>query len=158
MPKPKRNSIKTVGEQLKVAQKAGKVILPPDGFEMSDQDTRFFNSIVNELGISEWTPHMTEMAAMLARAMTDMEENQRLLRSEGAVVYTDKGWPQPNPRQQVVKMNSTFITSMRRSLSLHARAIIGEPRDVSKRRGNIKEIEAGLEGDDDLINGPPLVN
>jgi hypothetical protein len=51
-------------------------------------------------------------------------------------------------------MHAGTILSMRRSLSLHARAQGGETRDIGKRRGQTKEIESGNPLNDDLIARP----
>src|SRR3546814_4303788 len=83
---------------------------------------------------SEWTDHQLEMAAMLARAMADLEREQYELRAEGSVMTSERGTPVVNPRKTVVQMHAGTILSMRRSLSLHARAQQGEARDAGKRR------------------------
>ncbi|RIV13382.1 terminase small subunit, partial [Klebsiella pneumoniae] len=92
-----------------------------------------------------------EIAAMLARTMADLVREQDLLRSEGAVAYSEKGTPLANPRKSIVQMHASSILSFRRSLALHARAIQGEARDSAKRRDPAKEIEAGASPDDDLL-------
>src|SRR3546814_9555026 len=74
------------------------------------------------------------MAAMLARAMADLEREQYELRAEGSVMTSERGTPVVNPRKTVVQMHVGTILSMRRSLSLHARAQQGEARDAGKRR------------------------
>jgi len=53
-----------------------------------------------------------------------------------------------------VRMLDTSIMATRRSLSLHARAREGEGRDVAKRRGMAKGIEADNPLDDELIARP----
>lgn len=114
----------------------------------------FFASVLAEFARSEWTAHQLELAAMLARTMADLEQDQRLMRTEGPIMATDKGTPVVNPRKTVIQMNASMILSYRRSLSLHARAQGGEARDVAKRRGGAMDIEAGLGGDDDLLARP----
>src|SRR3546814_8686395 len=81
------------------------------------------------------------MAAMLARAMADLEREQYELRAEGSVMTSERGTPVVNPRKTVVQMHAGTILSMRRSLSLHARAQQGEARDAGKRRAAAKEME-----------------
>ena len=50
-------------------------------------------SIVAEAGVSEWTAHTVELAALLARTMASLEEEQRLLRAEGSVTKSSSGSP-----------------------------------------------------------------
>jgi hypothetical protein len=95
-----------------------------------------------------------ELAAMLARTMSDLESEQRALRLEGSVMRSERGTPVVNPRKSVVQMYAGSILSFRRSLSLHARAQDGESRDVAKRRGNAQDIEAAVILDDDLLARP----
>src|SRR3546814_18515837 len=80
------------------------------------------------------------MAAMLARAMADLEREQYELRAEGSVMTSERGTPVVNPRKTVVQMHAGTILSMRRRLSLHARAQQGEARDAGKRRAAAKEM------------------
>ena len=56
------------------------------------------------------------------------------------------------PRKAVVQATQSGILAMRRSLSLHARAQGGEARDVAKRRGIAKGVEADNPLDDPLLN------
>ncbi len=74
-----------------------------------------------------------------------------MLRTEGAVSYSEKGTPVANPRKAIVQMHASSILSFRRSLALHARAVQGEARDAAKRREAAKDIEAGATSDDELL-------
>src|SRR3546814_1326887 len=100
--------------------------------------------------------HQLEMAAMLARAMADLEREQYELRAEGSVMTSERGTPVVNPRKTVVQMHAGTILSMRRSLSLHARAQQGEARDAGKRRAAAKEMEDQSPFGDDLIARPSI--
>lgn len=134
-------------------QGAGRAIQPPSNVPLDARDMPFFASVIDEFARSEWTAHQLEIAAMLARTMSDMEQEQRALRVEGSVLATERGTPVVNPRKTVVQMHASTILSYRRSLQLHARAQGGEARDVAKRRG----IAKGVEGDapeDDLLARP----
>ena len=136
-----------------MAKSASIQIDPPSNVPLEDQDLPFFASVLSEFARSEWTAHQLELAAMLARTMSDLESEQRLMRSEGSICKTDKGTPVINPRKTAVQMHYSNIHSARRSLSLHARAQGGEARDVAKRRDQTKEIE-GDTGGDDLLARP----
>jgi hypothetical protein len=134
--------------------KAAQPIVPPSNVPLEPGDLGFFASVIAEFARSEWTAHQLEIAAMLARTMADLEREQRELRGEGSVMVTEKGTPVVNPRKAVVQMHAASILSFRRSLALHARAQSGEARDVGKRRGQAKAIEAASPLGDDLIARP----
>jgi len=137
-----------------LARAAQMEIHPPSNVPLDDRDMPFFASVLAEFARTEWTAHQLELAAMLARTMADLEQDQRLMRAEGPVMATEKGTPVVNPRKAVIQMNASIILSYRRSLSLHARAQHGEARDVAKRRESVREIEAGMDSGDDLLARP----
>src|SRR3546814_9369904 len=67
---------------VKVMQGATREIAPPAHVRMSEEDWPFWHSVIAEFARSEWTDHQLEMAAMLARAMADLEREQYELRAE----------------------------------------------------------------------------
>lgn len=134
--------------------RAAKSITPPSNVPLDERDMPFFASVIAEFARSDWSAHQLELAAMLARTMSDLEQEQRDLRTEGAVVHTEKGTPVVNPRKAVVQMHAGTILSFRRSLALHARAQGGDARDIAKRRGMAKGVEADNPLDDDLLAKP----
>lgn len=150
----RRARIDSVGEQVRTMVAGARPIDPPSNVPLEDGDLPFFASVIAEFARSEWTAHQLELAALLARTMADIEREQRMLRAEGSVVVTEKGTPVVNPRKSVVQMHSSAILSMRRSLSLHARAQGGESRDIGRRRGLAKQVEAGSPMDDELLARP----
>jgi hypothetical protein len=152
--KAKRQRIDSTTAAVGVMGAATRVIHPPSNVPLDPGDMGFFASVLAEFARSEWTAHQLELAAMLARTMADLEREQRELRVEGSVVATEKGTPVVNPRKAVVQMHASSILSFRRSLSLHARAQGGEARDVGKRRGMAREIEADNLLDDELLARP----
>ena len=147
----RRQRIDSASAAVKVMRGALRELQPPSHVRMGDEDWPFWHSVIAEFARSEWTEHQLELAAMLARTMADMEREQFELRQEGSVMVTEKGTPVVNPRKSVVQMFAGTILSMRRSLSLHARAQGGEARDVGKRRGQSKDIEAGNPLEDDML-------
>jgi hypothetical protein len=149
----KTAAVETMGRALQPVE-------PPSNVPLDDCDLPFFASVIAEFARSEWTAHQLELAALLARTMSDMARNQMELREEGEVVVTERGTPVVNPRKSVVQMHAGTILSIRRSLSLHARAKGGEQRDVGKRRLIVKEIESDnpLEEDDDGLLARPVFN
>ncbi|MBB5041942.1 terminase small subunit [Shinella fusca] len=145
----KRGRVDSVTEAVRIA--SADDIQMPANVPLSDGDIPFFRNVIAEYARAEWSAHQLEIAAMLARTMADLVREQDLLRTEGAVAYSEKGSPLANPRKAVVQMHASSILSFRRSLSLHARAQGGEARDVAKRREAAKEIEGAAASDDDLL-------
>ncbi|MBX5279120.1 terminase small subunit [Rhizobium sp. NLR10a] len=146
--------IDSAAEAVRVMAKATADILPPDNVPLDDEDLPFFRNVISEYARSDWSAHQLELAAMLARTMADLTREQKLLRDEGGVAYSEKGTPVANPRKSIVQMHASSILSFRRSLSLHARAQAGEARDVAKRRAAAKAIEGDNPLEDDLLARP----
>lgn len=140
--------------QVRVMVAASKPIHPPQTVPLDKCDLPFFANVIDEFARSEWTAHQLEIAAMLARTMADMCREQVALRAEGSVMATERGTPVVNPRKTVVQMHASTIMSMRRTLSLNARAQGGEARDIGKRRGMAKAAEADSPLDDGLLARP----
>lgn len=138
-----------------VMQKAQSQIMPPSTVPLDDCDLPFFANVLEEFARSEWTAHQLELAAMMARTMSDLNTEQQKLREEGSVLRTPGGTPVVNPRKTVIQMHASTILSYRRSLGLHARAQSGEARDIGKRRESTKAIEAGGAADDDELLARP---
>ena len=147
----KRAPITSISAQVAAVIKAAKPIIVPAHVTLSERDMPFWQSVIAEFARSEWTDHSLELAAMLARTMSDLEEEQRLFRQEGSVAYSEKGTPVINPRKMAIQMHAGTILSFRRSLSLHARASGGDPDKIAARRGLAKDTEAGAAVSDDLL-------
>lgn len=126
---------------------------PPASVKLLVRDIPFWDSIVSELSNSEWTPHQTEAAALLARAMGAYEVEQGRLTKEGGVITQKNGNRVANPRRSIVAMYAQTILSLRRSLCLHVRGKEGEARDAIRRRVAEKELvqRAAAPLSDDLI-------
>ena len=147
-------------EMVRFAQGAERQIAPPSHVPMQDIDWPFWESVVSEFARAEWTEHQLELAAMLARTMADLEENQRLLRLEGAVIERETYDKDGAVRRVVMVENSrsrsvhTFmgqVLALRRSLALHARAKSGTNHDAGKQRAAGKKIERQVSGELDLL-------
>lgn len=147
----KKNRVDSVAEAVRIASAASEEIQFPENVPLDDGDVPFFKNVIAEYARAEWSAHQLEIAAMLARTMADLVREQDLLRTEGAVSYSEKGTPVANPRKAIVQMHASSILSFRRSLALHARAIQGEARDAARRREAAKDIEAGATSDDELL-------
>ena len=139
---------------VKIMAGAMQEIAPPSHIMLSDNDWPYWHSVVAEFPKIEWTEHQLEIAAQLAKAMADLEAERNVLRDEGYVIVLETGKPTANPRHGVTRDLTNSIMSLRRNLSLHARAQGGDARDIAKRRGIAKGIEADNPFDDDLIPTP----
>ena len=142
------------------AQQHTEIIKPGDNtlqFDPVDQENCYWNlgfaNVIEEFARSDWTAHQLEIAAMLARTMNDINREQQELRIEGYISVRQNGTTVENPRQRVVKSLTGDLLSLRRSLSLHARAR-GEARDIAKRSTIAKEIESDNPLEDDLLARP----
>lgn len=124
-------------------------IVPPEHVALDACDMPFWQSVVDEFPKSEWTVHQLEVAAQLAKTMSDLESERAALRIEGYVIDG-----KANPRHGVARDLTNSIMSLRRNLSLHARVKQGEAVVVAERRNSTKEIEAGASTTDDLIPRP----
>jgi hypothetical protein len=143
----------SVAAQVEVARRSRQSISPPSNVPLDAASLTFFSSVLSEFARSEWTAHQLELAAMLAREMSGMERNQRLLAEEGEVMATERGTPVVNPRKAVVQMHASSILAMRRSLSLNARAQGAKPSEVASRRQAARGVEAAIAEDGDgLLN------
>lgn len=137
----KRSPITSPSEAVRIVQASTQELSPPSHVPMQEMDWPFWHNVVAEFARAEWTEHQLELAAMLARTMANLEEQQRLLRNEGFTSESLRGTPVINPRATVVKSLTGDILSMRRSLALHARAQSGDSRTDAKRREEGKSIE-----------------
>ena len=150
----KRTKITAVSEIAKTLNAAGKKILPPNNFDLEADDIISFDKIIAEFAKVEWTDHTLEMAAALARSITDLRYAQRQLREEGPTIVGAKGGLVINPVINAMKSQAGIVFAMRRSLALQAREKSGETHNLAKRRSIEKGIEARIEDDDDLIASP----
>ena len=140
--------------QIEAARKALGEIQAPATVPLEDDDLPFFKAVIEEFARSEWTDHQLEIAAMMARTMRDLEENQRELRAEGYItVRPSNGTTVENPRARVVKSLTGDLLSLRRSLGVHARAK-AEPREAGRNTKILKGYEANNPLEDDLLARP----
>lgn len=138
----KRARIDSAAEAVRVMAKAGREISPPSHVPMDEMDWPFWHNVVGEFARAEWTEHQLEVAAMLARTMANLEQEQRSLRAEGFIAVRENGTSVENPRARAVKSLTGDILSLRRSLALHARAKSGDSRSDADRREKAKALEA----------------
>lgn len=147
----RRTRIDSPDEAVRIAQ--GRPIAPPSHVPLDDMDWPYWESVIAEFARAEWTEHQLELAAMLARTMANLEQEQRTLRSEGFTALSVKGTPVVNPRATACKGLAGDILAMRRSLALHARARnSGDNRSAATRRDGAKAQQ--VEHDDELFASP----
>lgn len=134
-------------------QGALRELAPPSHIMLGDGDWPYWHSVTAEFPKIEWTDHQLEIAAQLSKAMADLETERNALRVEGYVIAIgDK--PVTNPRHGVARDLTNSVMSLRRNLSLHARAQGGEAERIAKRRGIASSVEADNPLDDPLIARP----
>lgn len=151
----KRQRVDSVTAAARIVGAVTKEILPPAHVSLDAADMPFWSSVVAEFPKVEWTAHQLEVAAQLAKAMADLERERNAARLEGYVVQVGDKMV-VNPRHGVTRDLTNSVMSLRRNLSLHARAQGGEARDVGKRNAAALAIEGGVAAglDDDLIARP----
>ena len=144
--------IDSASEAVRIMAGTAREIMPPSHVPLDDMDWPYWHSVVAEFARAEWTEHQLELAAMLARTMANLEQEQRSLRAEGFIAVRENGTSVENPRARAVKSLTGDILSLRRSLALHARARSGDNRDAAKQRDQGRAIEEDLS--DDLLARP----
>ena len=152
--KPKRLRIDSTVGAVKVMQGASKSLTIPSTIPLSDSDKAFFANILAENANSDWTPHQLELAALLARTMSDLNDEQLNMRDEGSVLKAANGAVVISPRKTLIQLHSATIVALRRSIGIHSRAMGGEARDVARRSEIAKGIESDNPLDDDLLARP----
>lgn len=148
----KRQRVDTASAAVEIMKGAQREIAPPGHVRMSDEDWPFWHSVIAEFARAEWTDHQLEIAAMIARTMANLEREQYALREEGFIAVRENGTTVENPRSRVVKSLTGDLLSLRRSLSLHARARGGEAEKIGPRRAIMKAVEADNVLMDDLLS------
>lgn len=148
---PRKKRADSTEEQV-AAMQAGPIV-PPSHVPLSEGDMPFFANVIDEFARSEWTAHQLELAAMLARSMSDLNREQQTLREEGFIAVRENGTTVENPRARVVKSLTGDIYSGRRSLALHARARSGGDNRAVGTRNAVKK-KAQEAADDDLLARP----
>lgn len=129
-------------------------IAPPAHVPLTDADWPFFHDIAAEFAGCDWSRHMLDMAALLARTMALYEAEQRQLHREGMVVARADGSVGPNPRSRAVNGLHSQILAVRRSLGLTGRAKAGSSTSAARQREANRKIEEAYRngsGRDDLL-------
>ena len=117
----RRQRSDSIAAQVAVAGAAGKPIVPPAHVPLAAEDMVFFASVIDEFPRSEWTGHQLELAALLARDMADAARIQVKRREEGETFIQPTGTMVPHPLLASLRMKTTNIMAMRRSLASETR-------------------------------------
>jgi hypothetical protein len=157
--KPRSDS---VAEVTRISQGATQQIVPPAHVPLTEAQWPFWLSVIDEYARADWTFHQLELAAMLARTMCSLEEQQRLLEEEGVIklreVFDKEGdlkrvveWE--NARARGVQTMMGQVLSIRRSLALHVRGKSGgNNKDAAHQREANREVERKTkQGKDDEL-------
>jgi hypothetical protein len=137
----KKSPITSTANVVRIGQPANRTIVPPAHVALDESDVPFFNSIIAEFAKAEWSDHQIELAAKMARLMSDTEAEYRAMRVEGSVITNSHGNKVINPRRSVIQMNVAAILNFRRSLSLNAN-LVGDRASRNKRIKGAKQAES----------------
>lgn len=146
MTKPRKARTDSVDNLIRLATTANTELAPPAHVPLTDESWPFFHNIAGEYAKADWSPHRLELAAMLARIMAHLEENQRTLRDEGTVVADANGIPRSNPRVKIVADQMSQVLAFRRSLALTGRAMAGGSQKAAHQREANRAAEERLRG------------
>ena len=147
----KRQRVDSITAAARIVAGAAREVAPPSHIILTDGDWPYWHSVVAEFPKADWTDHQLEVAGQLAKSMADLETERNALRTEGYVLMLgDKAVA--NPRHGIARDLTNSVMSLRRNLSLHARAREGEARDVGKRRDMARDVEAAAGEGTSLLN------
>ncbi len=149
--KPRKRRTDSTSNLHRIFAGANIEIAPPAHVPLTDADWPYWHSIIEEYAKSDWTRHALDIVALLARTMALLEEQQRLMSGEQAVLTKPDGSTYANPRNRVVATLNAQVLSLRRSLGLSARAKAGSSRDVARARDANRAVEQAARGHDDLL-------
>lgn len=151
--KPRRARTDSLANLHRIFAGANIEIAPPAHVPLADNDFPYFHSIVSEYAKADWalSPHALDMAAILARTMANLEEQQRLLIVEGPLTVRANGSVGPNVRNRIVNQLHSQVLAFRRSLGLTARAKAGGTRDAARLRDRNRATEQAADNHDDLL-------
>lgn len=151
--KTRRQRSDSVTAQVKAAQDAGKVPMPPDHVHLRDRDHPFWMSIVRARSVEHWTDVDLENAANLARCKADIERLQTEVDQEGDTVTNARGTLVPNPKHNLIETLTRRALALSRALHVHAEATVGESREEAKRNSESRKARKSTK-DDSLLAKP----
>ena len=136
----------------RIAEQAAKIVRPPPGVSLRDQDEVHWKNIVNAR--LDWTDIDLAMAANLARTMSDIETNQAMLDLCGYV--NERGVI--SAYHKAVEDLTARALRLAMKIQVHATATIGEVENNKKKnhakQRAVKAFQQLDEEIDDLIARP----
>lgn len=148
---PRQTRTDTTANLHRVLAGANIELAPPCHVPLDDAAWPFWHSLVEEFAKADFTPHMLDLTAILARTMAQLDAQQRAQRNEGSVITKANGYPGPNPRNRVVSTLLGQVLSLRRSLALTGRAKAGRSEEATWQRVQNRRVEQGLRGNHDNL-------
>lgn len=128
---------------------AAPTLQPPAHCAMRSTDAPFWKGVIEARSRDEWTDANLVIAAQLARCQNDIEEQQKLLYSEGHVIVNERGTPIANPRHTVLEKLRSSQMMLMRSLNM-AGVAVADKRDLAGKRKleqESRKLRTELEGD-----------
>lgn len=107
---------------------------PPDYVRVLPAHMKFWDAIMRERSLDEWTPVHLSVAAQLARVQYDIECQSLALEVENAVVRGPLGAQVPNPRFKVLEAMVRRELSLMRMLRMGGVLNVGPARDEKHKR------------------------
>lgn len=153
----KHTPITTPDNHVRIAQAAGFKIRPPAHIPLDETEILHFDSIIAEKANSEWTAHEIDIAASFAWAMHQLNEQTRLMTTEGTIVVVADGQSKVNPRLKAVSSFFAMVLSYRRTLGINGAAKMPNAGDRARRNELSREMQDGFL-DNDLIARPKKTN
>ena len=150
----RKQPVNTSAKAVEIMQAAAAQLMPPAHIPLEKDNLPFWHNIIAEKAKADWTAHDLEIAALLARSMCLLVDEETTLRGEGSVVKNAGGTPMQNPRLRVVADCHARAIKYRQTLGIHNRGKNGEKRDTDKRTAQAKAIETDLGSD--LLASPTV--
>lgn len=138
-----------------ILQNALRGETPPDCINLEEKHMPFWQAITEARAI--WTTVDLIHAANLARCMSSIEENTKLLAEEGDVVINKRGTQIMNPRFSILEQLSRRSVALSQKIQVHAAATVGISRNQRGKNAAKKEaLEAfkDMDDEDSLIARP----
>lgn len=142
------NRSDSLHEKVRIMRAAGEKIEPPKHLKLNKQERVFFDHVINAK--MQWSELEATHAVNLARTLSAIQEQQKLLDAEGYVKDSDKG-AYLNPRHKAVEALTRRSLSLCRLLNIHAAATQGRARDQANKNSEFRKAAESLVGLDDLI-------
>ena len=133
MAKPRRQRSDSGEAAIKAAQNAALPDHdPPASYPLKDYELPFFTDILHARSRDDWREVDIQLAAQLARCMSDIQRQELILQGEDVViVHKDSGKMEENPRIKVIARYKTMQGAIMRTLQLGGRVAI-DPRNMQK--------------------------